>query len=306
MAVLTTTAASSIAQTTAVSGGTITYQGSNAITARGVCWSTSPNPTIANSFTSNGTGTGTFTSNLTGLTGGTTYYIRAYATNASGTSYGNQVSFLTTNPQPAYPTGSVFCTGTPTLVIDVTNPSTGKTWMDRNLGATQVATNSIDVNAYGDYYQWGRRGDGHQCNNSPTTTNLSSVDQPAHGNFITINSGNYDWRSPQNVNLWQGVNGINNPCPNGYRLPTETELNNELLTWTSSNSVGAFNSILKLPLAGYRDGSFGALVEIGTKGRYYSSTVSFISSVRLLFDGGSASIATNFRHNALPIRCIKN
>lgn len=93
-AVLTTTAVSSITQTSAVSGGTITYQGASAITARGICWSTSPNPTLANSFTTNGTGVGTFTSNLTGLSAGTTYYVRAYATNAGGTSYGNQVSFV--------------------------------------------------------------------------------------------------------------------------------------------------------------------------------------------------------------------
>ena len=98
LAVLTTTAVSSVTLSTAISGGTITYQGESAITARGICWSTSQNPTIANSFTTNGTGVGTFTSNLTGLTAGTTYYVRAYATNASGTSYGNEVSFTTSSP----------------------------------------------------------------------------------------------------------------------------------------------------------------------------------------------------------------
>jgi hypothetical protein len=98
LAVLTTTAVSSITQTTAISGGTISYQGASAITARGVCWSTSINPTVANSFTTNGIGIGTFISNLTGLIAGTTYYVRAYATNASGTSYGNQASFATSAP----------------------------------------------------------------------------------------------------------------------------------------------------------------------------------------------------------------
>jgi hypothetical protein len=86
--------------------------------------------------------------------------------------------------QPAYPSNSVFCNGITTLVIDVTNPTTGKTWMDRNLGASQVATSSTDVNAYGDLYQWGRGADGHQCRTSPTTTFLSSTDQPGHGDFI--------------------------------------------------------------------------------------------------------------------------
>jgi hypothetical protein len=176
LAVLTTTAVSSITQTTAISGGTISYQGASAISARGICWSTSQNPTLANSFTTNGTGVGTFTSNLTGLTAGTTYYVRAYATNASGTSYGNEVSFATQTLAAQYPAGSVFCAG-PTAIVDVTNPTTGKTWMDRNLGATQVATSSTDAAAYGDLYQWGRGNDGHQCRTSSTTTELSATDQ---------------------------------------------------------------------------------------------------------------------------------
>jgi uncharacterized protein (TIGR02145 family) len=92
---LTTTAISNITQSSATSGGNITSDGQAAITARGVCWSTSPNPTTANSKTSNGTGTGSFTSNITGLTANTTYYVRAYATNLVGTAYGGQLSFTT-------------------------------------------------------------------------------------------------------------------------------------------------------------------------------------------------------------------
>jgi hypothetical protein len=76
--------------------GTITYSGASAITARGLCWGTVQNPTLLNSFSSNGIGVGTFTSSLTGLNAGTTYYVRAYATNGSGTSYGNEVSFIYT------------------------------------------------------------------------------------------------------------------------------------------------------------------------------------------------------------------
>lgn len=94
--ILSTTAISNIANNTASSGGTITTQGSSAVTARGVCWSTSPSPTIANSKTTDGTGTGSFTSAITGLTANTTYYVRAYATNSNGTAYGNQLVFLTT------------------------------------------------------------------------------------------------------------------------------------------------------------------------------------------------------------------
>ena len=95
-----TTAASSIANTTASSGGNITSDGGSTVTARGVCWSTSANPTTADTKTINGTGTGTFTSSITGLTANTLYYVKAYATNSVGTSYGTQISFTTTASLP--------------------------------------------------------------------------------------------------------------------------------------------------------------------------------------------------------------
>lgn len=95
MSSVTTSSVSSIGLTAAVSGGEITNDGGSSIIARGVCWSTSSNPTIANSKTVNGNGSGIFTSSITGLNTGTTYYIRAYATNAIGTTYGLQYSFTT-------------------------------------------------------------------------------------------------------------------------------------------------------------------------------------------------------------------
>ena len=95
LASLTTTAVTSVTITTAVSGGNITSDGGASITARGICYGTSQNPTISGSKTSDGAGTGTFTSNLAGLTANTLYYVRAYATNNAGTVYGNQVSFTT-------------------------------------------------------------------------------------------------------------------------------------------------------------------------------------------------------------------
>ena len=91
--VVTTDAVSAIASATATSGGNVTADGGSTVTARGVCWSTSSNPVAGGSHTTNGTGTGTFTSSITGVSAGTTYYVRAYATNAMGTSYGDQVSF---------------------------------------------------------------------------------------------------------------------------------------------------------------------------------------------------------------------
>jgi uncharacterized protein (TIGR02145 family) len=95
LATLTTTAATAITNTTATSGGTITSNGGGAITTSGVCWGTSPNPTTAGSHTTDGTPTGSFTSSITGLSDGTVYYVRAYATNSAGPAYGTQVQLLT-------------------------------------------------------------------------------------------------------------------------------------------------------------------------------------------------------------------
>ena len=91
--VLTTSAVSDIILTTAVGGGTITSEGGSPVTARGICWSTNPSPTTLNSKTTNGSGLGAFSSSITGLTLGITYYVRAYATNNFGTAYGNEVTF---------------------------------------------------------------------------------------------------------------------------------------------------------------------------------------------------------------------
>jgi uncharacterized protein (TIGR02145 family) len=217
----------------------------------------------------------------------------------------NNVTFSGQSSAPTWPAGTVHCTAVPTAIVDVTNPTTGKIWMDRNLGASQVATSSVDTNSYGDLYQWGRRSDGHQCRTSPTTTTLSSVDQPAHGDFITINSGNYDWRIPQNDNLWQGVNGINNPCPSGYRIPTETEINNERLSWSTNNTTGAFASPLKLPNAGNR-GSIGMLFSIGNGGVYWSSTVNGTDAYFLAFTSSNSVIIDDARAFGRSVRCIKD
>ena len=92
---VTTTAISEIDKTTATGGGNVTADGGATVTARGICWSTTQNPTVSGSHTTDGTGTGSFTSAMTGLTASTTYYVRAYATNSAGTAYGEEVSFTT-------------------------------------------------------------------------------------------------------------------------------------------------------------------------------------------------------------------
>ena len=111
-----TSEVSNVTQTSATCGGQVTYAGGLTVSARGVCWSTSANPTIGDSHTNDGTGTGVFNSNLTGLAAGTTYYLRAYAVNLIGIAYGEQKTFTTQDPPP----GIVLPTVTTNEVTGVT------------------------------------------------------------------------------------------------------------------------------------------------------------------------------------------
>jgi hypothetical protein len=119
---LNTTIVTSITTSSAISGGNITSDGGGSITSRGVCWGTSPSPTISNDKTSDGTGNGSFISYVNGLQAGTLYYIRSYATNSLGTDYGNELSFLTDQQIPiATPYFALPGTGVRLLVgIEVT------------------------------------------------------------------------------------------------------------------------------------------------------------------------------------------
>ena len=184
--------------------------------------------------------------------------------------------------------------------------TTGKIWMDRNLGASRVATSSYDAASYGDLYQWGRAADGHQIRTSGTIATLSSSDTPGHGNFILAASPPFDWRSPQNNALWQGVSGVNNPCPVGYRLPTYAEWEAERVSWSSSNSAGAFASPLKLPVAGIRNNISGSLSNVGSFGYYWSGTVDGTYSQSLFFGGSIADIGYTNRAYGRSVRCLKD
>lgn len=147
IASLTTTAVSSVMQTTAVSGGNITFDGGSEITERGTCWSTHTNPTIADSKSSDGTGSGSFSSNITGLTGNTKYYVRAYATNSIGTGYGQEISFtsgpvqatLTTTDPSSKGTTTAECGGNITNDGGSTVTARGVCW---STTANPVITNS--------------------------------------------------------------------------------------------------------------------------------------------------------------------
>jgi hypothetical protein len=248
----------------------------------------------------NGNGNLTFTISGTPSAAGTA----SFALNIGGQSC---VLSRSVTSGGSYPAGSVFCASGPAAVVDVTNPATGKTWMDRNLGASQVATFPLDTSAYGDLYQWGRGSDGHQCRNSPTTSTLSSTDQPGHGSFIRgPYNDSFDWRSPKNDNLWQGVNGINNPCPAGYRLPTEPEMENERLSWSPPrNLLDAFASPLKWAHADYRC-SDGILICGGILGSYHTSSVNGLYSRRIIFGGVYSLMTDCARQGGHSVRCIKD
>jgi hypothetical protein len=210
-----------------------------------------------------------------------------------------------------YPAGMVFCASGPTAIVDVTT-NTGKTWMDRNLGASQQATSSTDALAYGDLYQWGRFADGHQCRTSPLySSGLANIAAPNAGNawdgkFITNGSDPYDWLTPQNDTLWQGVGGTNNPCPAGYRLPTEAELESERQSWSPNTAAGAYASPLKLSVGGYRHYNYGSLNNVGIYGLYWSNTVNGIYSRPLILRNTFNEIYNNCRADGFAVRCIKD
>jgi hypothetical protein len=203
-----TYSATNITGTTAESGGNITADGGATVTVRGLVWGTSSG-SVTYSVTIS-SGTGTFTGTLTGLSGGNTYFVRSFATNSVGTRYGAESSFST--------------------VIPTVTSAGGRIWMDRNLGATNVATSATDASSYGGLYQWGRGTDGHQLRNASILGNISNTDTPGNNKFIK----GADWRSPKNDNLWQGITGTNNPCPSGFRLPTKAEWETEFQSkWTT-------------------------------------------------------------------------
>lgn len=200
--------------------------------------------------------------------------------------------------------------GTVDLVDVVTNPTTGRIWMDRNLGASQVSTSSTDALSYGDLYQWGRYSDGHEERTSGTTQTLSASDTPGHGDYIVHGGDPFDWRSPQNNNLWQGVTGINNPCPTGFRIPTEAEFEEERLSWGTQDPTGAFASPLKFSIGGFR--ATGTISNVGTVGYYWTSTIAdnnhnarYIEMYNGPFGGGSYANNAN-RAVGASVRCIQD
>lgn len=231
-----------ISETTAKVVGQVTDNGGAEVTERGICWNTEGAPTIIDWRTSEGEGLGRYNSYLTDLEPNTTYYVRAYATNAKGTTYGEEKSFTTLEPENMI-NGHEY--------VDLGLPS-GLKWATCNVGASSPED-------YGDYFAWG------ETNPKAEYTEENSV---THGEQMGDISGNaqYDAATAN----WGG----------GWRMPSKAEMR-ELVDhceweWTQLNGVngarviGPNGSCIFLPAAGYRYGT--SLNNDGFTGDYWSST----------------------------------
>ncbi|MDD3862033.1 MAG: FISUMP domain-containing protein, partial [Candidatus Gracilibacteria bacterium] len=203
--------------------------------------------------------------------------------------------------------------GSPVTYGTVSNATTGKCWLDRNLGATQKAVASNDSAAYGHLFQWGRPADGHQVRNSGTQTGQVETITPGTNTFILLNWPTDEWSSTDSNGALRSAylaktdgEGI---CPAGFRLPTGAEWDAERVSWSSNNATGAFASTLKLPATGYRYYSINGLNQVGESGQYWSSTVDATYSPTysrcLSFAASSGSVNSTARTYGFAVRCIK-
>lgn len=188
--VLTTQLVSGITPTSATSGGNITYEGSSPVISRGICWGLNQNPTINDSSTLDGEGTGSYISQMTGLFPSTNYYIRAYATNDYGTAYGNEVIFQTTwNTCPGIPTIEYYGQVYNTVLIG------NQCWLKENLNAGIQASQE----------------------------NNGIIEKYCY-DFDTVNCEDYgalySWLELMNYSEEEGSRGI---CPSGWHIPTKGE-----------------------------------------------------------------------------------
>ena len=226
---VTTSSVSNITVTSASCGGNVTSDGGATVIARGVCWSTMPNPTIDNNKTTDGAGLGSYTSSVTDLAEGTTYYVRAYATNSVGTTYGEEISFTTTNS---------FTCGTST-VKDIDNNTYNtvqigdQCWMKKNLRTTKYA-------------------DGTSINQGTIASTTT-----AYWYYPDNNSSNkasygllYNWKAVMRSSASSSANpsGVQGICPNGWHVPSDaewTQLTNYVSRQSQYQCSGTSSNIAK-------------------------------------------------------------
>jgi uncharacterized protein (TIGR02145 family) len=221
------------------SGGNVTDVGGDSVTVRGVCWSTSPNPTVALSTkTSNGLGSGSFTSIITGLQPGTTYYVRAYATNGAGTGYGNEISF-TTNGVVIDIDGNVY----DTVVIG------NQTWLKQNLRTTKY-NNGTPISPFGSFLQ------------SVPCYSYQSCGGYGFYDLSPINDSIYG-------KLYNYYAASSNICPTGWHLPSNAEFFSLIGYLDPSFNPSSLNS----PPTMINTIAGGALKDTGTigNGGYWNS-----------------------------------
>ena len=298
-AAVKTTSVTNIGETTATTGGHVTCEGGTTVTARGVCVSTSINPTIAGNHTASGTGTGVFATILTGLSPNTTYHARAYATNSTGTAYGDDVSFTTST---VFPCGSSLAvnhlaTGGVAPVDKAVTYGTvadlpgepSKCWITRNLGASTQAASFDDATEASAGWYW-------QFNHIQGYMNDGIMVTPSW--TITSISENSDWEAAKD------------PCVlelgGGWRIPTVTEWSDvsDVGNWSST---GAYNSLLKLHAAGYLFYSVGNLANRGIYGEYWSSEQVYPHmGANLVVGSGFSYTGGDMKSLGFPLRCLRD
>jgi uncharacterized protein (TIGR02145 family) len=297
--VLTTAAITGITTSSASSGGNITSDGGATVIDRGVCWSSSANPTIADYTTLDGTGLGSFISSITGLISSTTYYVRAYATNSKGTAYGNELTFTTTAAGATVQDidGNVYNTvtiGTQTWTVE--NLMT--TRFDDGTPIPLVTDNSVWASSNAPAYCW--------FNNDAATY------QATYGAL-------YNWYSINPVS-----NGGKNICPTGWHAPTDpdwTSLTTFLgglsvaggklketgtLHWQTPNT-GATNETGFSALPGGSRDMSGAFTPIGTVGYFWTVTMySPIEGWNRNIDYNSNGVNSfyNYKQSGFSVRCL--